>query len=152
MKTIVFLLLLCLTKMVSATAELTFSALKPINHVGECLFLTLQENLQASSRFHRVDLWAAVQLPNGDLLFMTPLAFAPFSPNPQFFRESLEATKRVHDIFDFEVGLSGTYTFYAVYVDEGKNPIADGDSVYRSNIALVSTTLSDEPPLIDTRN
>ncbi|MCK5522791.1 MAG: SUMF1/EgtB/PvdO family nonheme iron enzyme [Thiomargarita sp.] len=136
--------------MVSATAELSFSALKPINHIGECLFLTLQENLQASSRFHRVDLWAAVQLPSGDLLFMTPLAFAPFSPNPQFFRESLEATKRVHDIFDFEVvvGLSGTYTFYAVYVDEGKNPLTDGDSVYRSNIALVSTTLSDEPPLI----
>lgn len=149
MKKIAFLLLFCLTKIVSATADLTFSALKPINHVGECISLTLQENLQAASRFHRVDLWAAVQLPSGDLLFMTPLAFNPFSPNPQFFRESLEATKRVHDILDFEVvvGLSGTYTFYAAYVDEGKNPLTD-PSARQSNIAEVSTTLSDEPPLI----
>ncbi|MCK5523697.1 MAG: hypothetical protein KAI83_11250 [Thiomargarita sp.] len=137
MKKLVFLLLLCLTQTVGATAELTFSPLKPTYHVGECISLELQENLQAASRFHRVDLWTAVQLPSGNLLFMTELAFAPFSPNPQFFRESLEATKGAHEILDFEVvvGLSGHYTFYAAYVEEGKNPIADGDSVYRSNIA-----------------
>ncbi len=150
MKKLVFLLLLCLTQTVGATAELTFSPLKPTYHVGECVFLKLQENLQAASRFHRVDLWTAVQLPSGDLLFMTPLAFAPFSPNPQLFRESLEATKRAHEILDFEVmmGLSGYYTFYAAYVEESKNPLTDGNSVYRSNIAQMSTTLSDEPPLI----
>jgi formylglycine-generating enzyme required for sulfatase activity len=150
MKKIAFLLLLCLTQTVSATAELTFSTLKPMNHVGECISLTLQENLQAASRFHRVDLWAAVQLPSGDLLFMTPLAFKPFDPIPQFFRESLEATKKVHNILDFEVvvGLGGTYSFYAAYVEEGKNPLTEGDSVYQSNLAQVSTTLSDEPPLI----
>ncbi len=148
MKKIAFLLLFCLTQAVSATAELTFSALKPINHVGECISLTLQENLQAASRFHRVDLWAAVKLPSDDLLFMTPLAFDPFSSNPQLFRESLEATKRRHDILDFEVvvGLSGTYTFYAAYVDEGENPLMD-PSALQSNIAEMSTTLSDEPPL-----
>jgi len=150
MKKIVFLQLLCLAQTVSATAELTFSTLKPMNHVGECISLTLQENLQAASRFHRVDLWAAVQLPSGDFLFMTPLAFKPFDLKPQFFRESLEATKKVHNILDFEVvvGLGGTYTFYATYVEEGKNPLTDGDAVYQSNLAQVSTTLSDEPPLI----
>jgi len=150
MKKIAFLLPLCLAQTVSATAELTFSTLKPMNHVGECISLTLQENLQAASRFHRVDLWAAVQLPGGDLLFMTPLVFQSFSPMPQFFRESLEATKRAHNILDFEVlkGLGGTYTFYATYVEEGKNPLTDGDAVYQSNLAQVSTTLSDEPPLI----
>ncbi|MDM8563570.1 fibronectin type III domain-containing protein, partial [Candidatus Marithioploca araucensis] len=150
MKKLVFLLLLCLTQTVGATAELTFSPLKPTYHVGECVFLKLQENLQAASRFHRVDLWTAVKLPDDNLLFMTPLAFAPFSPNPQLFRKSLEATKRVHDILDFEVveGLSGTYTFYAAYVKEGKNPMTDSFSVLQSNLAEVSTTLSDEPPLI----
>jgi len=45
------------------------------------------------------------------------------------------------------VGLSGTYTFYAAYVDEGENPLTD-PSALQSNIAEVSTTLSDEPPLI----
>ncbi len=149
MKKLVFLLLLCLTQTVGATAELTFSPLKPTYHVGECISLKLQENLQAASRFHRVDLWVAVQLPSSDLLFMTPLAFTPFSPIPQLFRESLEATKKVHDILDFEVvvGLSGHYIFYAAYVKEGKNPITDSFSVLQSNLAEVSTTLSDEPPL-----
>jgi formylglycine-generating enzyme required for sulfatase activity len=150
MNKLAFLLPLCFTQTVSATAELSFSTLKPMNHVGECISLTLQENLQVASRFHRVDLWAAVQLPSGDFLFMTPLAFQPFDPIPQFFRESLEATKKVHNILDFEVvkGLGGTYTFYAAYVAEDKNPLADGDSVYQSNLVQVSTTLSDEPPLI----
>ncbi|RKZ52356.1 MAG: hypothetical protein DRR16_15085 [Candidatus Parabeggiatoa sp. nov. 3] len=150
MQKLILIVLFCVTQTVGATFELTFSPLKPTYHVGECISLKLQENLQAASRFHRVDLWAAVQLPTGDLLFMTPLVFELFSPKPQFFRESLEATKKRHDILDFEVlkGLSGPYTFYAVYVEEGKNPFTDGDTVYSSNIAQVSTTLSDEPPLI----
>jgi len=150
MQKLILIILFCVTQTVGATAEVTFSPLKPIYHVGECISLKLQENLQAASRFHRVDLWVAVQLPGGTLLFMTPFAFDPFSPKPQLFRESLETTKRVHNILDFEVvkGLSGQYTFYAVYVEEGKNPFTEGDGVYRSNIAQVSTTLSDEPPLI----
>lgn len=150
MRKLIFILLFCFAQTVGATAELTFSPLKPTYHVGECISLELQENLQAASRFHRVDLWAAVKLPSGDLLFMTPLAFTPFSSIPQLFRESLEATKRRHNILDFEVvvGLSGTYTFYAAYVEEGKNPITDSFSVLQSNLAEVSTTLSDEAPLI----
>jgi hypothetical protein len=150
MQKLILIILFCVTQTVGVTAELTFSPLKPTYHVGECISLKLQENLQAASRFHRVDLWTAVQLPGGTLLFMTPLAFEPFSPKPQLFRESLETTKMMHDILDFEVvkGLSGQYTFYAVYVEEGKNPFTEGDGVYRSNIAQVSTTLSDDPPLI----
>lgn len=150
MQKFILIILFCVTQTVGATAELTFSLLEPTYHVGECISLKLKENLQAASRFHRVDLWVAVQLPGGILLFMTPFAFEPFSPKPQLFRESLETTKKVHNILDFEVvkGLSGQYSFYAVYVEEGKNPFTEGDGVYRSNIAQVSTTLSDEPPLI----
>ncbi len=150
MQKLILIVLFCFTQTVGATAELMFSPLKPTYHVGECISLKLQENLQAASRFHRVDLWSAVQLPTGALLFMTPFVFEPFSPKPQLFRKSLEATKKLHDILDFEVvvGLSGHYTFHAVYVEEGKNPFTDGDAVYSSNIAQVSTTLSDEPPPI----
>ncbi|HID99500.1 MAG TPA: DUF1566 domain-containing protein [Thiotrichaceae bacterium] len=150
MQKLILIMLFCVTQTVGATAELTFSPLKSTYHVGECVVLKLQENLQAASRFHRVDLWAAVELPSGAFLFMTPLVFASYSPKAQFFRESLEKTQREHDILDFEVleGLSGPYTFYAAYVEEGKNPITDDDGVYRSNLAQVSTTLSDEPPLI----
>ena len=92
MQKLILIILFCFTQTVGATFEFTFSPLKPTYHVGECISLKLQENLQAASRFHRVDLWAAAELPSGDLLFMTPFAFDPFSPKPQLFRESLEAT------------------------------------------------------------
>ncbi len=91
MRKLIFILLFCFAQTVGATAELTFSPLKPTYHVGECISLELQENLQAASRFHRVDLWAAVKLPSGDLLFMTPLAFTPFSSIP--FEVSVFRTK-----------------------------------------------------------
>ncbi|MCK5720575.1 MAG: hypothetical protein KAH84_11615, partial [Thiomargarita sp.] len=98
MKNWIFLLLIIITPAVYAAAEVTFSPLKPIYYVGECVDLKLQENLQAASRFDRVDLWTAVQLPDSTVLFMTPLAFTPFSLSPQPFRLSLESTKRRHDI------------------------------------------------------
>jgi fibronectin type 3 domain-containing protein len=149
MQKFVFLLLLSLVQVVNAAAELTFSPLKSIYYVGECIDLNLQENLQAPSRFHRMDLWAVVQLPDSSLLFMTPYAFTPFSFSPQPFRFSLETTKRMHDILDFEVmpGLSGNYTFYAAYVKEGENPLVDA-SAFQSNLSQVFTTLSDEAPTV----
>jgi formylglycine-generating enzyme required for sulfatase activity len=119
------------------------SVIKPLYEVGEYVILELQENLQAPSRFHSVDLWVAVQLPDGLLLFMTPYAFAPFSVDPQPFRESLETTTRKHRILEFEVleGLGGDYTFYALYVEEGKNPSRKVFPVYRSNLAMAMISL-----------
>ncbi|MCP4697307.1 MAG: hypothetical protein GY862_10710 [Gammaproteobacteria bacterium] len=46
---------------------------------------------------------------------------------------------------EFEVlkGLGGTYTFYAVYVEEGKSPMTDSFMVLRSNIAIAEMMLND---------
>jgi formylglycine-generating enzyme required for sulfatase activity len=128
----------------TATADLTFNQLKSVYNVGECIIVNLQEDLEASSRFHRVDLWVAIEPPSQEWLFMTALAFDPFSAIGQPFRTSLDSTKKVHRILDFEVlpGLGGDYTFYAVYVVEGKNPLTDGFMVFRSNVAIAATTLS----------
>jgi formylglycine-generating enzyme required for sulfatase activity len=137
--------LLCLAQTVNAAnAELSFECYKRVYEVGEYVILDLQENLQVPSRFHRVDLWVAVQLPDGGFLFKTLYAFAPFSVDPQPFRESLETTTRRHRVLEFEVvaGLGGDYTFYALYVEEGKNAITEGFPVYRSNIATATTSLS----------
>jgi formylglycine-generating enzyme required for sulfatase activity len=143
-KPIIFSLLLGITQTVSAAnAELTFLCLKPIYEVGEYVIIDLQEDLQAPSRFHKVDLWVAIQLPSGQLLFLTPLPLTPTSLKPQPFRESLETTTRKHRLLEFELleGLGGDYTFYALYVEEGKNPITDDFPVYRSNLAMAMTSL-----------
>ncbi|MCK5521796.1 MAG: hypothetical protein KAI83_01565 [Thiomargarita sp.] len=95
MRKLIFILLFCLTQTVMATAELTFTPLKPVYYVGEYIILDLQENLETSSRFEKVDLWVAVQLPSQNMLFMTPLEFNRFSPMPQPFRTELEKTEVV---------------------------------------------------------
>jgi formylglycine-generating enzyme required for sulfatase activity len=143
-KLIIGLLLLSLTQTLSATAQLTFEGLKPKYEVGEFIIFDLQENLKTASRFEKVDLWIAVELPSRDLLFRTPQAFNSFSPIPQAFRTALDTTNNRHRVLEFEVqpGYGGDYTFYAVYVVEGKNPMTDNFPVFRSNVAAASTTLS----------
>jgi formylglycine-generating enzyme required for sulfatase activity len=138
------LLLLIAAPLLRAEARLDFSDLEPIYYVGDELVIELTENLQ-TNRFDRVDLWVAVQLPNGSLLFMTPLPFARFTINQQPYRESLDTTEKVHRVLEFEVipGLGGDYLFYAVYVQEGTNPLADNFFlVSRSNLAKTQTTIS----------
>ena len=100
--------------------------------------------LVESSRFERFDLWVAIQLPSGNLLFRTALLMVPFSPQP--FKTSVDSSTKTHQLLDFEVppGLGGEYTFYAVYVEDGKDPTKDGLFVQRSNVALKKTTLANE--------
>jgi len=125
---------------------LSFKDIKPFYNVGEVVIIDLDENLQVT-RFNRVDLWVVIQPPNNaDLLFMTELAFNPFDRQAQPFRKSLDTTQTTHRVLEFEVvpGLGGDYLFYAVYVQEGKNPIKDGFFVQRSNIAMTKIMLSNE--------
>ena len=104
------------------------------------------ENVKVQSHYHRVDLWVAIQIPEANLLlFRIPDPLVQFDPKPQPFKESLETQKQIHRLLDFEVilGLGGMYTFYAVYVEEGKNPMEDDlKTIQRSNLAIQSTTLA----------
>jgi len=125
----------------TALVHLEIQGLKRRYAVGETLVLDLVELVQ-SSRFERFDLWVAIQLPTGNLLFRTALPMMPFSPQP--FKTSVDNSTKTHRLLDFELppGLGGEYTFYAVYVEEGKYPTKDG--VQRSNLALKKTTLANE--------
>ncbi|MCP4697308.1 MAG: PKD domain-containing protein [Gammaproteobacteria bacterium] len=73
------------------TADLRFTEFVPLYNIGDYVTINLEENLNVN-RLERVDLWIAVKLPDNDVIFMTPYAFAPFSPNPQPYRISLEST------------------------------------------------------------
>lgn len=130
----------------SDSVSLKFTGLEEFYRVGDNIVIDLIENLEVSNRFERVDLWVVIEIPTGDLLFKTPLALTPFSFSPQPFKSSLEVSEAKHRILEFEVipGLGGDYKFYALYVQEGKNPMIDFFPVYRSNIAVARTTLANE--------
>jgi PKD repeat protein len=91
-------------------------------------------------RFKRVDLWVAVSMPSGDLIYRTPLGINSFSPVAQAFKESLESQTVTHRLLDFEVpaGLGGIYTFYALIVDEGENPMEHLDELVIQETALAN--------------
>ncbi|RKZ52543.1 MAG: hypothetical protein DRR16_17810 [Candidatus Parabeggiatoa sp. nov. 3] len=130
----------------ATNASLHFKAVKPLYQIGTLVVIDLVENLQVATRFHRVDLWVAIELPDGNLLFMTEDPFEPFSNNPQAFKSSLDTSQTTHQVLEFEVVptlLSGNYTFYAVYVKEGQNPMNSFLGV-RSNIAMTKIMLSNE--------
>ncbi|MCK5522974.1 MAG: hypothetical protein KAI83_07560 [Thiomargarita sp.] len=61
----------------------------------------------------------------------------PWSPQPQAHKTSIENAETSHYIFDFELpeGMGGDYTLYAVYVEEGENPVTNGFS-HRSNLVI----------------
>jgi hypothetical protein len=132
------------TGIIATTASLQFTKVEPLYHIGDLLIIDLVENLKVVTRFHRVDLWVAIELPDGNLLFMTENPFEPFSLDPQSFKSSLDTSQTTHQVLEFEVMptlLIGNYTLYAVYVKEGQNPM-NSFLVLGSNIAISRIVLS----------
>lgn len=134
-------------------AVLEFQGLKDHYEIGDVIKIDLVENLKVKSRFHRVDLWVAIQVPpslqiegkRADNLIFRVNNFSLVSVEPQAFRKSLQETEAIHRVLEFEVtqGFGGDYIFYAAYVEEGKNPMTDGFTVLKSNLATKGTVLSD---------
>jgi hypothetical protein len=130
-------------------AELKFDGLEDSYNVGDQVVMKLVE---ARNRNIPVDLWVAIQLPSGEILFRTdvPLSFwAPWSPNLQPHKTSIESTDTNHHIFDFELpeGIGGNYTLFAVYVEEGKKPVNDkglDEKLFRSNFVKEEIVLAKE--------
>jgi hypothetical protein len=124
--------------------ELKFKGMKNFYDIGEMVVVDLEESVK-TNRFERLDLWVAIELPTGDLFFKTPL-ITSFSLKPQAFRSSVETANNTHRLLEFEVpkGMGGKYVFYAVYVEEGANPITQGFTVLRSNLAIQEATLANE--------
>jgi len=124
--------------------NLRFTNIKPFYNVGELMEIDLEAHVNATSRFHLVDLWVAIEMPNGELLFKTPFNFQPFSREPQPFMLSLGDISENFTIVKFEVpvGFGGNYSFYAAYVEEGKSPMVDGLLVIK-DIVNATTVLYD---------
>ncbi|SEH08907.1 Lcl domain-containing protein [Candidatus Venteria ishoeyi] len=124
--------------------SLTFKTEKAFYHVGESLKVELIESVNAN-RFQRIDLWVAVQIPTGDIFFMTPYPIQPFDLVPQAFKTAVDSANVTHQIIAFDVpeGMGGTYTFYAVAVETGKSPMSDNLLfITRSNLAQLDINLA----------
>ncbi len=114
--------------LVEGDLYLAFQNLEDFYKVGEVIRVDLVQRVN-TTRHERVDLWVAIQMPNGSLLYRTELGIAPFSNQPQPFKKSLDnvdTTDRL--VADFEVppGMGGDYIFYAAFVKEGVNPVRNG--------------------------
>ena len=127
-------------------AEVVLTGLKNFYETGEVVKVNLEAVPKAERlRQVKIDLWVVIVLPSRDLLFMSAASpTVQFSPTAQPFKASVENLETTYDILQFEVpaNLEGTYTFYTVYVEEGKNPITDGFLVLRSNVAVAETVLN----------
>ena len=122
-----------------------FQNLNPFYNIGEQIKVDIQINVKVN-RLKPVDLWLAIEYA-GALIFKTPSGLNVFDPKAQAYKTNLQTLEIQHTLLDFELvpGLGGEYIFYAVYVDEGKNPLKDDFAVIqRSNLAIQKTTLANE--------
>ncbi|MFK5970650.1 MAG: PKD domain-containing protein [Candidatus Marithrix sp.] len=124
-----------------------FQNLQPSYNISDHIQIDVNIDVKVK-RFDRVDLWIAVEFPNGSLLFKTDLLSNSFVLNPQPFKNSLEIFQINHHLVDLELtpGLgSGIFTFYALYVNEGTNPLEEDISIIkRSEFIIEQTILANE--------
>ena len=114
-------------------SQIRFDGLKKSYDIGDTLTITVAES-SATSRSERVDLWVAAQIPTGELVYIT--ASPPFSLEPLPFKTGIVPSETVHSVFELEVflGMEGKYLLYALYAQEGSNPLVADTTVWRSNL------------------
>jgi WD40 repeat protein len=112
-----------------------FQGLKESYLVGDQIVVDLVETGQRSEQ---MDIWVAIRLHTGELIFITPSSSAQ-AP----FKTSVDSSETTHRLLDIEVTpvIVGKYTLYALYVEKGKNPLEDGLKVRRSNLLVQEVIL-----------
>lgn len=121
---------------------LQFKGLRSSYAPGDEINVTLEE--VAISRDKPLDLWVAIQLPDGRFLFISTESDAEslsFQETP--FQRSVTVDKTNHLVFSYKVppGLAGRYRFYAIYNQSGAD-IKDLLHSLRSNIVFQDTELT----------
>ncbi len=116
-------------------SELTLTGILPSYQPGDPIHVVVMET--SPPRAVVQDLWVAISLPDGQLLFLTDQPGAAFSTAPQPFKRQLGPNDRTHDTLNITLPqplLAGTYRLYAAYNDPNPGTL-DLSSTLRSNIA-----------------
>lgn len=121
-------------------ATLQWKGLQEDYKPGDALSLELAVNFQETYSKGNLDLWIAVHLPgtpDSEFQFITGTATQPvFNIEPQAFLVSLKATNNTYPLITNFIVPSlpaGEYTFYALAVEAGTNPLQVSDH-NRSNL------------------
>jgi len=133
---------------VTEFAQLAYQGLKERYQIGEIVNIRLQKSLP-NKPLEKVDLWLAIQIPTGELLFLT--AATPqlsFSLEPEPFQTANENSEIIIlENIEIMSGMEGAYIFYALYVQENQNPMEYLDNletIQRSNLLIQSTIITNE--------
>ncbi len=119
-------------------SELTLAGMLPSYQPGDPIHAVVTET--SPQRAVVQDLWVAISLPDGQLLYLTDQPGAPFSAAPQPFKRQVGPSDRTHDVLNITLPqtlLAGIYRLYAVYNDPNPGTL-DLSSSLRSNIAEAS--------------
>lgn len=120
----------------AASATIAFSGLQPSYAAGDALDIQLSEAGDGSTA---VDLWFAIGLPNGALLFATQSGLAA-QPAPLYSGVTVEPSLTFSLLrLTVPAGIGGDYTLYAVYTPSGIDPLSGG--ALHSNLAVARMTL-----------
>jgi hypothetical protein len=104
---------------------------------SDSITVTIEADRDIADSNTLVDLWAAVQLSDGTLLFFTEDAETNLTTTPTPFATGLERSDQSTTVFDFQItsGLEGEYRFYAIFNEAGAG-IDHLDQTMRSNLAF----------------
>lgn len=123
--------------------QLAFESLLSQSRSGDSLQLSILET--DSKRSESVDLWVAIQPPNGTLLFITSNPAQPFAQDPQPFIRQVDGGTTNHSILNINIPdeiTKGSYTFYAIFNKSDAN-LSNLPLTLRSNIAQAITVVVD---------
>lgn len=125
-------------------SRLEFAGLKGRYAVGETVNISVHLTPEQTGTTNKVDLWVAVTVPNvPGFLFFTGTAQAPqFSVEPRSFLPAVKVEDSSQGVLEFLIppGMEGSYTFYALLVERGKNPL-EGREYDRSNLLIQTATV-----------
>jgi hypothetical protein len=124
-------------------ARIQFVGLEKNYQIGEPIKVSLAIDFQEAYSKGYLDLWVALHFPNTpDSLFYFLTSITSFTEAPQSFLGSLKSLDNTHLLMDFSVPPTekGEYTFYALLVERGANPLNEADR-NRSHLLIQTTSV-----------
>ena len=116
-----------------------------IYSAGDIIKATIKE-LEVE-RQSPVDLWVAIQIPNGELIYVLPGTTGQFTSIPTPLKQNIQLNENSFPVLNFTVpaGIEGDYIFYALFSEPNASINTLLTSSLRSNLADVSIKLKLKP-------
>ncbi|MCP4696375.1 MAG: hypothetical protein GY862_05960, partial [Gammaproteobacteria bacterium] len=103
--------------------EIRFLDTRDFYYIGDTVGIRVSETRTRKSRSESVDLWLAMRTPDGEFFFKPPASV--FSLEPQAFKTGIAPSETEHPVPELAWPFieKGEYALYALYVQEGADPL-----------------------------